>query len=105
MSFASKIYQVIFKINFASLYIYFGYFLFIQVQQGSDKVKYKGPGDVIKKLYAEGGIRSIYKGTIATLLRGKFPFMFSMLIFIKSIIIITIFLIFFQNYLFIIYKQ
>lgn len=31
--------------------------------------KYKGPIDVVKKLYKESGIRSIYKGTVATLLR------------------------------------
>lgn len=43
----------------------------LQIQQGSrDKIKYAGPVDVIKKLYAEGGVRSIYKGTVATLLRG-----------------------------------
>lgn len=45
----------------------------LQVQaQSSDAntVKYKGPADVIKKLYKEGGIRSIYRGTAATLLRG-----------------------------------
>lgn len=45
----------------------------LQIQQGSrDKIKYTGPVDVIKKLYAEGGIRSIYKGTVATLLRGMY---------------------------------
>ncbi|VDM01699.1 unnamed protein product [Schistocephalus solidus] len=32
-------------------------------------VKYKGPVDVVRKLHREGGIRSIYKGTAATLLR------------------------------------
>lgn len=42
--------------------------------QGQDlaegaKPKYSGPGDVAKSLYREGGIRSIYKGTFATLLR------------------------------------
>lgn len=31
--------------------------------------KYSGPIDVTKQLYREGGIRSIYKGTCATLLR------------------------------------
>lgn len=35
-------------------------------------VHYSGPLDVIKKLYKEGGIRSIYRGTAATLLRGFF---------------------------------
>ncbi|KAE9555684.1 hypothetical protein FO519_001155 [Halicephalobus sp. NKZ332] len=32
-------------------------------------VKYNGPLDVVKKLYAQGGIRSIYRGTAATLVR------------------------------------
>jgi len=42
----------------------------LQVQGASQEPpKYKGPGDVIRKLYKEGGIRSIYKGTAATLLR------------------------------------
>ncbi|KAB7501992.1 Mitochondrial carnitine/acylcarnitine carrier protein [Armadillidium nasatum] len=42
----------------------------LQVQQaGSGPQVYKGPTDVVKKLYKEGGIRSIYKGTCATLLR------------------------------------
>ncbi|KAL3079667.1 hypothetical protein niasHS_013949 [Heterodera schachtii] len=31
--------------------------------------KYNGPVDVVRKLYREGGIRSIYRGTAATLLR------------------------------------
>jgi solute carrier family 25 carnitine/acylcarnitine transporter 20/29 len=39
---------------------------------GDGAVKYKGPLDVVKKLYVEGGIRSLYRGTMATLLRGKF---------------------------------
>lgn len=48
------------------------YTRFSQVQQASsDKAKFSGPVDVVKKLYAEGGIRSIYKGTCATLLRGN----------------------------------
>lgn len=45
----------------------------LQVQaQGGDtsSIKFKGPVDVIKNLYKEGGIRSIYRGTAATLLRG-----------------------------------
>ncbi|XP_065218810.1 mitochondrial carnitine/acylcarnitine carrier protein [Planococcus citri] len=41
----------------------------LQVQDSAKKVQYNGPVDVIKKLYSEGGIRSIYKGTCATLLR------------------------------------
>jgi solute carrier family 25 carnitine/acylcarnitine transporter 20/29 len=39
--------------------------------------KYKGPGDVLVKVYREGGIASIYKGTAATLLRdvpGSFAY-------------------------------
>ena len=30
---------------------------------------YTGPLDVVRKLYAEGGIRSIFRGTFATLAR------------------------------------
>nr|AKN21591.1 slc25a-23 [Schmidtea mediterranea] len=42
----------------------------LQVQGASSgPPKYKGPADVVKQLYKEGGIRSIYKGTAATLLR------------------------------------
>ena len=32
--------------------------------------KYNGPIDCAKQLYREGGIRSLYRGTCATLLRG-----------------------------------
>ncbi|KAF4528623.1 hypothetical protein B566_EDAN009227 [Ephemera danica] len=43
----------------------------LQIQQGGTApVKYAGPVDCMKQLYREGGIRSIYKGTFATLLRG-----------------------------------
>ncbi|CAH1783518.1 unnamed protein product [Owenia fusiformis] len=42
----------------------------LQVQAaGTGPPKYAGPVDVIKQLYKQGGIRSIYKGTMATLLR------------------------------------
>ncbi|PAV90831.1 hypothetical protein WR25_06268 [Diploscapter pachys] len=44
----------------------------LQVQQAGNSpsgVHYNGPLDVVKKLYKEGGIRSIYRGTGATLLR------------------------------------
>uniref|UniRef100_A0A0K0FJG1 Mitochondrial carnitine/acylcarnitine carrier protein (inferred by orthology to a human protein) n=1 Tax=Strongyloides venezuelensis TaxID=75913 RepID=A0A0K0FJG1_STRVS len=42
----------------------------LQVQNTSaSHTKYSGPIDVVKKLYTEGGIRSIYRGTGATLLR------------------------------------
>lgn len=33
-------------------------------------MKYAGPVDAAKSLWKEGGIRSIYRGTFATLLRG-----------------------------------
>lgn len=41
----------------------------LQVQQSGQTAKYKGPADVAIKLYKEGGIRSIYRGTAATLAR------------------------------------
>jgi len=41
----------------------------LQIQQSAAEAKYKGPVDCGKQLYREGGIRSIYKGTAATLLR------------------------------------
>jgi len=42
----------------------------LQVQAaGVAEKKYNGTLDCVKKLYKEGGIRSIYKGTFATLLR------------------------------------
>jgi solute carrier family 25 carnitine/acylcarnitine transporter 20/29 len=31
--------------------------------------KYKGVGDVIRQLYKEGGMRSIYRGSFATVAR------------------------------------
>lgn len=34
-------------------------------------VKYDGPIDALKQLWKQGGIRSIYRGTGATLLRGS----------------------------------
>lgn len=44
----------------------------LQVQQASGgERKYNGFLDCGVKLYKEGGIRSIYKGACATLLRGK----------------------------------
>jgi hypothetical protein len=47
-------------------------FFKFQVQQASTgPPKYSGPVDVAKQLYREGGMRSIYKGTVATLMRGK----------------------------------
>ncbi|KAK9300360.1 hypothetical protein QLX08_006904 [Tetragonisca angustula] len=41
----------------------------LQIQQGDAKPKYEGPIDCAKQLYKNGGIRNIYKGTCATLLR------------------------------------
>lgn len=41
----------------------------LQVQHGSGNKKYDGMVDCAVKLYKEGGMRSIYKGTVATLLR------------------------------------
>lgn len=39
------------------------------VEKGVGKLKYNGLADCAKKVYAEGGIRSIFKGTGATLMR------------------------------------
>lgn len=45
----------------------------LQIQQGGNQPqKYNGMVDCAKQLYKEGGIRSIYKGSVATLLRGNF---------------------------------
>ncbi|KAM9855440.1 mitochondrial carnitine/acylcarnitine carrier protein-like isoform 2-T2 [Aulostomus maculatus] len=41
----------------------------LQVQAGSDQLKYSGPLDCAVRLYREQGIRSVYKGTILTLIR------------------------------------
>lgn len=41
----------------------------LQIQASQGDKKYNGTLDCAKKLYKEGGIRSIYKGTAATLLR------------------------------------
>lgn len=42
----------------------------LQIQQGGNvPKKYNGMVDCAKQLYKEGGMRSIYKGTVATLLR------------------------------------
>ncbi|CAD5227207.1 unnamed protein product [Bursaphelenchus xylophilus] len=41
----------------------------LQVQSSGGPQKYSGPLDVAKQLYKEGGIRSIYRGTAATLMR------------------------------------
>ncbi|XP_012247705.1 congested-like trachea protein isoform X1 [Bombus impatiens] len=41
----------------------------LQIQQGDAKPRYNGPIDCTKQLYKNGGIRNIFKGTCATLLR------------------------------------
>ncbi|CAB4035918.1 Mitochondrial carnitine acylcarnitine carrier, partial [Paramuricea clavata] len=42
----------------------------LQIQQASaGKAKYNGPLDCAKKIFKESGIRGLYKGTCATLLR------------------------------------
>ncbi|EDV24504.1 uncharacterized protein TRIADDRAFT_25969 [Trichoplax adhaerens] len=41
----------------------------MQIQSDSGSAKYAGPLDCAKQLYRESGIRGIYKGTCATLLR------------------------------------
>jgi solute carrier family 25 carnitine/acylcarnitine transporter 20/29 len=41
----------------------------LQVQGQGGKPAYSGPLDVVKKLYAEGGVKSIFRGTIPTILR------------------------------------
>ena len=54
------------------IYSFFYRIFFTQVQQASTgPAKYAGPIDCIRQLYKQGGIRSIYRGTGATLLRGK----------------------------------
>ncbi|KAL5966352.1 Mitochondrial carnitine/acylcarnitine carrier protein, partial [Taenia solium] len=41
----------------------------LQVQNLGLHPKYNGPVDVVRRLYLEGGVRSLFKGTAATLLR------------------------------------
>lgn len=41
----------------------------LQIQGQNGEAAYKGPVDVVRKLYAEGGLRSIFRGTFATLAR------------------------------------
>lgn len=40
--------------------------------QTDGKPKYQGVLGTGYKLYQEGGVRSLYKGTVATILRGMF---------------------------------
>lgn len=41
----------------------------LQVQPNVSKLKYNGAIDCIKKVYLEGGLKSLYKGTFATIIR------------------------------------
>lgn len=41
----------------------------LQVQSAGGSSKFSGPGDVVKTLYRTGGLRSIFAGSAATLLR------------------------------------
>lgn len=41
----------------------------LQVQGQGGSAAYSGPLDVVRKLYAEGGVKSIFRGTGATLAR------------------------------------
>ena len=42
-----------------------------QIQQGSkEKAKYSSSWDCARQLYRQGGIKNVYRGTMATLLRG-----------------------------------
>lgn len=43
----------------------------LQIQADAKNKKYDGMVDCAKKIYKESGLRGIYKGTCATLLRGK----------------------------------
>ncbi|KAI9495161.1 mitochondrial carrier domain-containing protein [Zychaea mexicana] len=43
----------------------------MQIQGQGGEQKYKGPMDAVRQLYKEGGIRSIFRGTGATLLRDS----------------------------------
>ncbi|WVQ82902.1 hypothetical protein IAT38_005038 [Cryptococcus sp. DSM 104549] len=41
----------------------------LQVAGQQGQQSYSGPVDVVRKLYAEGGVRSLFRGTVATLAR------------------------------------
>lgn len=60
----------------------------LQIQQASSGAerKYNGMLDCAMKLYREGGLRSIYKGSCATLLRGKSIFFINIFLFIHFIL-------------------
>ncbi|XP_067384674.1 mitochondrial carnitine/acylcarnitine carrier protein isoform X3 [Channa argus] len=42
----------------------------LQVQSSSGELKYTGPLDCAVRLYKQQGIRSVYKGTVLTIIRG-----------------------------------
>lgn len=48
----------------------------LQIQSDANAKNYNGTSDTLKKLYNEGGIRNIYRGTAATWLRGENPFLY-----------------------------
>lgn len=57
----------------------------LQIQQGGGAPqKYNGMVDCAKQLYKEGGIRSVYKGSFATLLRGTKQFCSLVVLFSKQ---------------------
>lgn len=41
----------------------------LQIQGQGAQSKYSGPTDVVRQLYREGGLRSVFRGTVATLAR------------------------------------
>lgn len=41
----------------------------LQIQGQGGEQRYKGPVDVVRQLYKEGGVKSIWRGTTATLMR------------------------------------
>jgi len=42
----------------------------LQVQgQGKSSIQYKGVFDVLRHVYKEGGIRSVFRGSVATVIR------------------------------------
>jgi solute carrier family 25 carnitine/acylcarnitine transporter 20/29 len=43
----------------------------MQIQGQGGEQKYKGPLDAVRQVYKEGGLRSIFRGTGATLLRDS----------------------------------
>ena len=42
----------------------------LQVQgQGKNSTQYKGVFDVLRRLYGEGGVKSVFRGSVATVIR------------------------------------